>query len=126
MTRKKGTGNENIETIRDPNTREMFDFDDEAGIRQTEEKEPETKIIEELKRGRGRPRKYAADTERVQAFRNRKLKEGRRLDVYVNDQVSWRVRELGEAWGCGVSEVFERLVMEADQYHRSILFPADG
>jgi hypothetical protein len=113
MTSKKSTGNE---IIRDPNTPDMFEVIEE----------PETKTEELPKRGRGRPRQYAKDTERVQAFRDRKRKAGRRMEVFITDDMSWRVRELATAWGCSSGEVFARLVMEADQHHRDILFPAEG
>jgi hypothetical protein len=81
-------------------------------------KEPEMK-----KRGRGRPRKYANDTERIQAFRDRKQAKGRRFDIYVSSKASWRLTKLAEAWGCSRGDAIDRLLMEADQKYTNILFP---
>lgn len=81
-------------------------------------KDPETK-----KRCRGRPRKYAVDTERVQAFRRRKKSDGRRVDAYIGTGASWRLAALSKAWGCSIGEVIERLLLESDQKYENILFP---
>ncbi len=83
-----------------------------------EEKSPETK-----KRGRGRPRKFANQAERMAAYRRAKIRQGQRLDVYVNVEAAWRLDRLVKAWNCTPSKAIERLILEADQRYESILFP---
>jgi hypothetical protein len=81
-------------------------------------KEPETK-----KMGKGRPRKYADEAERVQAFRRRKKADGRRIDAYINTKASYRLTVLSKAWDCSIGEVIERLLMESDERYGDIFHP---
>ena len=71
----------------------------------------------------GRPRKYPDDLGRRRAYRNRKQKEGRRIDAYVNTHSSWKLRALGKAWGLPVGGVIDRLLEDADDRYGDILFP---
>lgn len=73
----------------------------------------------------GRPRKYATNKERIQAFRKRKLSEGRRFDIYISDKASWRLTKLSKAWGCSRGDAINRLLIEADDRYESILFPEE-
>lgn len=75
------------------------------------------------KRRPGRPRKYQDAAERVQAFRKRKLNDGRRFDIYISGKASWRLTTLSKAWGCSRGDVIDRLLMEADHRYEDILFP---
>lgn len=84
----------------------------------SDKKEPETK-----KRGKGRPRKYADNAERVQAFRSRKKADGRRIDAYISTDAGWRLTALSKAWDCSIREVIERLLIESDQKYEDVLFP---
>ncbi|MFA7382851.1 MAG: hypothetical protein WC001_05325 [Desulfurivibrionaceae bacterium] len=72
---------------------------------------------------KGRPRKYDQASERVDAYRKRKQAEGRRLDIFLLNQASWRITALAKAWDCSRGAAIERLIMEADQKYESILFP---
>jgi len=72
---------------------------------------------------KGRPRKYDQASERVNAYRKRKLAEGRRLDIFLHSKASWRITALAKAWDCSHGVAIERLIMEADQKYETILFP---
>ncbi|MFZ5573246.1 MAG: hypothetical protein ACOZF0_22820 [Thermodesulfobacteriota bacterium] len=72
---------------------------------------------------RGRPKKHETDSARVKAYRNRKNAEGRRLDIFVKAEASWRLTKLAAAWECSKGQVIERLIMEADERYEEILFP---
>jgi hypothetical protein len=52
----------------------------------------------------------------------RKKQEGRRLDGYVSSSASWRLDDLSKAWNCSMAGVVERLILEADEKYRDILF----
>lgn len=75
----------------------------------------------EVRKGPGRPRKYADKKSKVQSWRRKQ--EGRRLDGYVNNSASWRLEKLSEAWGCSIAKAVERLALEADDKYTGILFP---
>lgn len=72
---------------------------------------------------KGRPKKHEQAKDRVNDYRQRKQSEGRRLDIFVNSQASWRVSALAKAWGCSRGAAIERLILEADQTYENILFP---
>jgi hypothetical protein len=84
---------------------------------------PVTILINGARYPVGRPRKYADDAKRVQAFRKRMLEKGRRIDGYVSYSASWRLEKLAKAWGCNMGQVIERLLMEADERYGDVLFP---
>lgn len=71
----------------------------------------------------GRPKKHADGRERVKAYRERQRHQGRRIDAYVDNQASWRLKRLAAAWGCSLGQAVTRLVMEADGRYNDILFP---
>lgn len=71
----------------------------------------------------GRPRKHETDKDRIKAFRRRKSLEKSRIDAYVSITAYNRISDLSQAWGCSKSDVIERLVMEASEAYRDILFP---
>ncbi len=73
----------------------------------------------------GRPRKHESGKARVQAWRKEKRASGRRLDCHINDQASWRLSLLAQAWSCSLSVAVERLILEADTRYSDILFPAE-
>jgi hypothetical protein len=81
-----------------------------------EESLPETKK-------KGRPKKYDQANDRVNDYRKRKQAEGKRLDIFLQSQASWRITALAKAWGCSRGTAIERLIMEADQRYGAILFP---
>ena len=62
-------------------------------------------------------------TERVRALRQRRRREGTRLDVYVSDKASWRLTALAKAWGCSRGDVVDRLLLESDERYEDVLFP---
>jgi len=72
---------------------------------------------------RGRPKKHQSDVDRVNDYRKRKTSDGRRFDVYISTQASWRLTALSKAWGCSRGSAIERLLMEADNQYEGILFP---
>lgn len=77
----------------------------------------------EGKRGRPKTRETpSTSAERMTAFRQRKRGDSRRVDVYLGAKASWRLSALAEAWECNRSEVIERLLLEADERYREILF----
>ncbi len=53
----------------------------------------------------------------------RKKQEGKRLDGYINNSASWRLKKLSETWGCSLAGAVERLALEADEKYSDILFP---
>lgn len=71
----------------------------------------------------GRPRKHKTAAARIKHYRNQKLAEGRRIDVYIGTQASWRLTALSQAWNCSMSKAIERLLMEADGAYEKTLFP---
>ena len=75
------------------------------------------------KKPAGRPRLHIDDKARVRAYRKQQRHQGRRLDVYVGVQASWRLKRLADAWECGLGEVINRLVLEADDRYSDVLFP---
>ncbi len=79
----------------------------------------------EKKKGRGRPRKEAtrSNAECVKAFRKRRSKEGWRHDVYISYSAHHRLVSLTKAWGCTPSKAIERLILEAEQEYKDIMFP---
>lgn len=72
---------------------------------------------------RGRPRLHKNDADRIKHYRKQKQAEGRRLDIYIDSQASWRLTAFSKAWGCSMGKVVERLLMEADDRYDDILFP---
>ena len=72
---------------------------------------------------KGRPRKHDQTKDRVNSYRQRKQSEGRRLDIYVSTQASWRITALAKAWDCSRGAAIERLILESDNRYQSILFP---
>jgi hypothetical protein len=80
-------------------------------------------MSETIEKRRGRPRKHQDGRDRIRAWRERQKRQGRRLDGYVNDSASWRLKKLATAWGCSLAGVVERLVLEADHKYEYILFP---
>lgn len=58
---------------------------------------------------------------RVKAWRQKQ--EGRRLDIYVSNSASWRLKRLAEVWGCFLAGAVERLALEVDEKYSEILFP---
>jgi len=79
----------------------------------------------ETKRGRGRPRKYekGSKAECVKAFRKRRSKECWRHDVYISYSAHHRLVSLAKAWDCIPSKAIERLILEAEQRYKDIMFP---
>lgn len=71
----------------------------------------------------GRPRKYEASKDRIKAYRRRKSLETCRVDAYLSITAYNRISDLSKAWGCSKGAVVERLVMEASEAYRDILFP---
>ncbi len=69
----------------------------------------------------GRPRKHQDAKAKVKAWR--KNQKGRRLDGYISNSASWRLQRLADKWECSLAGAVERLVMEADEQYRNILFP---
>ena len=73
----------------------------------------------------GRPRKYTDEKAKIRAWRRKQ--EGqrleRRLDIYVDNKASWRLKMLSLAWGCSLAGAVERLAKEADEKYEDILFP---
>ena len=69
----------------------------------------------------GRPRLHDSGKGRVKAWRRKQT--GRRLDGYIESPASWRLKRLADAWGCSLAGAVERLVMEADDRYKDILFP---
>jgi hypothetical protein len=80
-----------------------------------DKKVPETKK-------RGRPRVYDTAVDRVRAYRERQ-RECRRIDGYITPSASWRLTRLSEAWNCSKGKVMERLILEADERYKDVLFP---
>ena len=72
---------------------------------------------------RGRPKVHDSVAGRVEAYRQRRRAEGRRSEIYLSDSASWRLLTLSKAWGCNRSKAVDRLIMEADERYRDILFP---
>lgn len=72
---------------------------------------------------KGRPKKHNKASDRVNDYRKRKQAEGRRLDIFLPSQASWRIISLAKSWGCSRGAAIERLIMEADQKYEPILFP---
>lgn len=72
---------------------------------------------------KGRPRKYDQASERVNAYRKRKLAEGRRLAIFLHSKASWRITALAKVWDCSYGVAIERLIMEAGQKYETILIP---
>lgn len=83
--------------------------------------------MEEIKlpetKKKGRPKKYNQASDRVNDYRKRKQAEGKRLDVFLPSQASWRITALAKEWDCSRGAAIERLIMESDQRYESILFP---
>ena len=69
----------------------------------------------------GRPRLHKDYKDKVQSWR--KKQTGRRLDGYIGNSASWRLTRLAKTWGCSLAGAVERLVMEADDQYKDILFP---
>lgn len=82
-------------------------------------------IGNESKKRVGRPRKHESDKARARSWRKEKMASGRRLDLHVGDQASWRVKRLAQAWGCSLSAAVERLILESDTRYSDVLFPAE-
>jgi hypothetical protein len=45
------------------------------------------------------------------------------LDVHITPRASWRLKKLASAWGVSRAKVIDRLILEADDRYREILFP---
>lgn len=69
----------------------------------------------------GRPRQHKDEKEKVRAWRRKQ--EGRRLDGYIDNSASWRLKKLSDAWGCSLAGAVERLILEADEKYSTVLFP---
>ena len=74
-------------------------------------------------KAKGRPRKHQSDADRVKCYRKRKQADGHRIDAYVSTKASLRLTRLADAWECSMGQVIERLLMEADERYKDILFP---
>ena len=66
-----------------------------------------------------------SSTLRVQRYRQRKRGEYTRLDIFIQPRASWRLKKLAKAWGISRAKVIDRLILEADEKYRAILFPDD-
>jgi hypothetical protein len=75
----------------------------------------------EKKKGPGRPRKYA--DQRVKTMLWRAKQESKRVDLYLNAKAAWRLDKLAKEWECSRAGAVERLLVEADEKYRDILFP---
>lgn len=64
-----------------------------------------------------------SSTERVRALRQRRRREGTRVDAYIGDKASWRLTALAKAWRCSRGDVLDRLLIEADERYEDVLFP---
>ena len=80
-------------------------------------------MTDETSKRRGRPKIHKDPQARVKAWRAGQKKEGSRLDGYINDSASWRLRRLAKVWGCSLAGAVERLVIESDEKYHDILFP---
>ena len=67
-------------------------------------------------------KKGDCSTLRVQRYRQRK-REYTRLDVHIQPRASWRLKRLAKAWGVSRARVIDRLLLEADEKYREVLFP---
>lgn len=80
------------------------------------------KTLPETKK-KGRPKKHDQASDRVNDYRKRKQAEGKRLDIFLPSQASWRITALAKSWDCSRGAAIERLIMEAEQKYEPILFP---
>ena len=65
-------------------------------------------------------------TDRVRRFRQRQRQERTRIDGWITSSASWRLSALAAAWGVSKAGVVDRLLIEADERYRAVLFPEVG
>lgn len=75
----------------------------------------------------GRVKVFENSGERLKAFRKKKKAEDlRKVEVFISPSASWRLAVLAKAWRVSKSGVVERLLLEADQRYRDIIFEDKG
>ena len=72
----------------------------------------------------GRPRKYKTNAQKIETWR-KKINEKRRTELYLSSSAGWRLKALTDAWGLTRSQTIERLLHEADDRYKDILFEPD-
>jgi hypothetical protein len=86
--------------------------------------EPTTEALNALEtKGRGRPRKFQTDRQRMQAYRSEQKREGKRVELCLDFTTHRHIKTLARAWGCSLSAVVGRLVVELEMKYEGILYP---
>ncbi|QFY44195.1 hypothetical protein F6R98_17415 [Candidatus Methylospira mobilis] len=88
---------------------------------------PAPEPLNELEtKGRGRPRKYQTDNQRMQAYRSNQKREGKRVELCLDFTTHRHIKTLADTWGLSLSDVVARLVKELETKYEDILYPENS